>query len=72
MRAHGNHLADQREINMKKLILTTATLALGAFTAHAEEVRVYNWSDYIDEALLEKFEQETGLIGKSTCLNSVT
>ncbi|MEO3414512.1 polyamine ABC transporter substrate-binding protein [Roseovarius sp. CAU 1744] len=46
---------------MKKLILTTATLALGALTAHAEEVRVYNWSDYIDEALLEKFEQETGL-----------
>jgi len=31
-----------------------ATLAVG------EEVRVYNWSDYIDEALLEKFEQETG------------
>ena len=24
-------------------------------------MRVYNWSDYIDEALLEKFEQETGL-----------
>ncbi|QGY00049.1 polyamine ABC transporter substrate-binding protein [Roseovarius faecimaris] len=47
---------------MKKLILTTtATLALGAFAATAEEVRVYNWSDYIDEALLEKFEQETGL-----------
>lgn len=46
---------------MKKLILTTATLALGALTAHAEEVRVYNWSDYIDEALLEKFEQETGI-----------
>ncbi|WP_299846398.1 polyamine ABC transporter substrate-binding protein [uncultured Roseovarius sp.] len=46
---------------MKKLILTTATLALGALTAHADEVRVYNWSDYIDEALLEKFEQETGL-----------
>ena len=46
---------------MKKLILTTATLALGALTAQAQEVRVYNWSDYIDEALLEKFEAETGL-----------
>ena len=47
---------------MKKLILTTAaTLAFGALTATAEEVRVYNWSDYIDEALLDKFEQETGL-----------
>jgi len=47
---------------MKKLILTTtAALALGAIAASAEEVRVYNWSDYIDEALLEKFEAETGI-----------
>ena len=46
---------------MKHLMLTTtATLMLGT-AALAEEVRVYNWSDYIDEALLEKFEQETGL-----------
>ncbi|MES0828410.1 spermidine/putrescine ABC transporter substrate-binding protein PotF, partial [Ruegeria sp. SCPC11] len=29
--------------------------------AFAEEVRVYNWSDYIDEGLLKKFEEETGL-----------
>ena len=35
-------------------------MALGATAATAEEVRVYNWSDYIDEALLEKFEAETG------------
>ncbi|MCL4149960.1 UNVERIFIED_CONTAM: hypothetical protein GTU68_008427 [Idotea baltica] len=27
----------------------------------ADEVRVYNWSDYIDEELLTKFEEETGL-----------
>ncbi|MCZ0811393.1 MAG: polyamine ABC transporter substrate-binding protein [Pseudomonadota bacterium] len=47
---------------MRKLILTTtATLALGALSATAQEVRVYNWSDYIDEDLLEKFEEETGL-----------
>ena len=47
---------------MRHLIMTTTTaLALGAITASAEEVRVYNWSDYIDEALLEKFETETGL-----------
>jgi len=38
-----------------------ATLALGATAATADEVRVYNWSDYIDEALLEKFESETGI-----------
>ena len=47
---------------MKRSILTTAAaLALTAGAAGAEEVRVYNWSDYIDEALLEKFEEETGL-----------
>ncbi len=47
---------------MKKLLLTTAaTLAFGAISATAEEVRVYNWSDYIDEDLLTKFEEETGI-----------
>ncbi len=39
--------------------LLAATLASSA--AIAEEVRVYNWSDYIDEALLTRFEEETGL-----------
>ncbi|WP_368184853.1 polyamine ABC transporter substrate-binding protein [Aestuariibius sp. HNIBRBA575] len=34
--------------------------SLAAVAVSAEEVRVYNWSDYIDEELLEKFEQETG------------
>ncbi|NHQ75160.1 polyamine ABC transporter substrate-binding protein [Roseovarius gahaiensis] len=47
---------------MRKMILTTtATIALGALSANAQEVRVYNWSDYIDEDLLDKFEEETGL-----------
>lgn len=46
---------------MKKLMIASATLALIAGAATAEEVRVYNWSDYIDESLLEKFEKETGL-----------
>ncbi len=39
----------------------TAAVALAAGAAGAQEVRVYNWSDYIDEGLLEKFEAETGL-----------
>src|SRR6056297_2323045 len=34
---------------------------LAATVAGADEVRVYNWSDYIDENLLQKFEEETGL-----------
>ena len=44
----------------KSLIALTAaaTLATGAM---AEEVHVYNWSDYIDEELLTKFEEETGI-----------
>ncbi len=47
---------------MRYLMLTTTTvLAFGAFAAQAQEVRVYNWSDYIDESLLAKFEAETGL-----------
>ncbi|WP_439110987.1 polyamine ABC transporter substrate-binding protein [Lentibacter sp.] len=47
---------------MKTYLLTaTASLALVAGMASADEVRVYNWSDYIDEALLAKFEEETGI-----------
>jgi len=46
---------------MKTVITLTAACALMAGMATAQEVRVYNWSDYIDESLLEKFEQETGL-----------
>ncbi len=43
------------------LLSITTTLALAAVAAQAEEVRVYNWSDYIDESLLAKFEEETGI-----------
>lgn len=47
---------------MKYRILSgVAAAALMAGAATAEEVRVYNWSDYIDESLLEKFEAETGI-----------
>ncbi|HEY9038555.1 MAG TPA: polyamine ABC transporter substrate-binding protein [Roseovarius sp.] len=47
---------------MRKTILTTTiALAMTATTAIAAEVRVYNWSDYIDEALLDKFQEETGI-----------
>ncbi|WP_439521481.1 polyamine ABC transporter substrate-binding protein [Marivita sp.] len=47
---------------MKTHLLTlTAGAALLASVATADEVRVYNWSDYIDEELLAKFEEETGI-----------
>jgi len=44
-----------------KLLTLTTSLAIAATVACAEEVRVYNWSDYIDENLLEKFQTETGI-----------
>ena len=47
---------------MKYGILSgVAATAMIATSAFAEEVRVYNWSDYIDESLLQKFEDETGI-----------
>lgn len=45
---------------MTRFVTLAAGLALAGTASFAEEVRVYNWSDYIDEALLEKFEAETG------------
>ncbi len=42
-------------------LLWATVLTFGAGSALAEEVRVYNWSDYIDEELLTKFEEETGI-----------
>jgi len=46
---------------MKSTLASLAAIAVAATAVNAEEVRVYNWSDYIDEALLEKFETETGI-----------
>lgn len=46
---------------MKKAWMPMVALLAAGTAAAAEEVRVYNWSDYIDEALLAKFEQETGI-----------
>ena len=39
------------------LLSSIAATALIATSALGEEVRVYNWSDYIDEDLLQKFEK---------------
>lgn len=47
-----------------KAILTAATaigLVSGAAVAQDRTVKVYNWSDYIDEAILEEFTAETGI-----------
>jgi putrescine transport system substrate-binding protein len=44
-----------------KTLSGVIALALAASAVSADEVRVYNWSDYIDEELLQKFEDETGI-----------
>jgi putrescine transport system substrate-binding protein len=41
------------KINMSAIL---AAAVLTAQAGWAEEVRVYNWSDYIDEDLLAQFE----------------
>ncbi len=47
-------------LNLKTTTILAAAFAT-ASAGWADEVRVYNWSDYIDEELLTKFEEETGL-----------
>ncbi len=46
---------------MNRTLTSLLAALLAASAASADEVRVYNWSDYIDEDLLTKFEEETGL-----------
>ena len=46
-----------------RLLAATAFASICAFAAQAQErvVNVYNWSDYIDESILEEFTKETGI-----------
>ena len=48
---------------MKKLICILLLLAmmLPVCASAQEVVNVFNWEDYIDESVLEQFEQETGI-----------
>mgnify|MGYP000200476059 CR=1 FL=1 len=50
-------------MTMKTMLAGVAALSLlsGAALAQDREVRVYNWSDYIDESILEDFTKETGI-----------
>lgn len=45
----------------KKLLAASVALAFGSSFANANEVRMYNWSDYIAEDTFEKFTAETGI-----------
>ncbi|MEO8669213.1 MAG: extracellular solute-binding protein, partial [Bauldia sp.] len=49
--------------NISKLAGLSAALVLFAAAGAAEEkvVNVYNWSDYVDDTVLEEFTKETGI-----------
>lgn len=47
---------------MKRIISTAALLIAGAGAVQAEgELQLFNWGDYTNPALIEKFEAETGI-----------
>lgn len=48
---------------MRRFMIAVAVLAVMAASAPAQEkvVRIYNWSDYIDQKVLEDFTRETGI-----------
>lgn len=46
---------------MKKLFAAVSTLALTATGAMAQELNIYNWGNYTNPELIEKFEAETGI-----------
>lgn len=54
--------------NLKKMtaiilstLLISSLSACGKSTTAKNELNVYNWGDYIDETILDQFEQETGI-----------
>jgi putrescine transport system substrate-binding protein len=49
------------KLQAKTLFAALAASAAFGTAALGEEVHVFNWSDYIDEELLAKFEAETGI-----------
>lgn len=46
---------------MKYAIAAAATLAMTATGAMAKELNIYNWGNYTNPKLIEKFEAETGI-----------
>lgn len=46
---------------MKHILAATSVLALTASGGWAQELNIYNWGNYTNPALIEKFEKETGI-----------
>ena len=53
-------LRSERSV-LKKSWTIISTFFFLSFLLHAEEVRVYNWSDYIDQSVIDQFEESTGI-----------
>ena len=53
-------LRSQRSVVKKSSIIISIFFFL-SFSLYAEEVRVYNWSDYIDQSVIDQFEESTGI-----------
>ena len=53
-------LRSQRSVVKKSSIINSIFFFL-SFSLYAEEVRVYNWSDYIDQSVIDQFEESTGI-----------
>jgi putrescine transport system substrate-binding protein len=47
--------------NSRRVLGATLVSLMVSTAAFAQEIHVYNWSDYIDESLLQKFQTETGI-----------
>jgi len=58
-----SNIREYEMIRSKMLLATVAAIATMAVTADAQDrvVNIYNWSDYIDESILEEFTEETGI-----------
>ena len=46
---------------MLKYTVAATALTLAAQSANAAELKIYNWSDYIDEEIISDFTAETGI-----------
>ena len=51
----------KRHIVLQSVLSVTTALLVSGALAQERVVNVYNWSDYIDESILEDFTKETGI-----------
>jgi putrescine transport system substrate-binding protein len=59
-----------RVVTLVSAVMVLAGLCAGALPAAERGVNFYNWSDYIDPAVLEAFTRETGIVVKYDTFDS--